>query len=89
MSKLVLILLMSVGFAAGAYAQGSSGITTSTDPARAAAVERQAQELRSQHVSAEVPAKHVAKHHAKHHATKHATRHTKHQVKHQAEHKPA
>jgi Trk-type K+ transport system membrane component len=42
MNKLGLILLMSLA-TAGAYAQGTSGgITTSTDPARAAAVEKHA-----------------------------------------------
>jgi hypothetical protein len=48
MSKTSLIFLMSSIFASGAFAQtSSSGITMSTDPARAAAVERHAQELKA------------------------------------------
>ena len=48
MNKLGLILLMSLATTAGAHAQGTSGgITTSTDPARAAAVEKHAQELQA------------------------------------------
>jgi hypothetical protein len=47
MNKLGLILLMSLA-TAGAYAQGTSGVTTSTDPARAAAVEKHAEELKAQ-----------------------------------------
>ena len=47
MNKLTLILLTSLA-TAGAHAQGTSGgITTSTDPARAAAVERHAEELKA------------------------------------------
>jgi hypothetical protein len=47
LNKLSLILLMSLA-TAGAYAQGTSGgVTTSTDPARAAAVEKHAQELQA------------------------------------------
>ena len=47
MNKLSLILLMSLA-TAGAYAQGTGGgITMSTDPAKAAAVERHAQELQA------------------------------------------
>ena len=47
MNKLGLILLTSLA-TAGAYAQGTSGgITTSTDPARAAAVEKHAEELKA------------------------------------------
>ena len=47
LKKLGLILLASLA-TAGAYAQGTGGgITTSTDPARAAAVEKHAQELQA------------------------------------------
>ena len=47
MNKLSLILLMSLA-TGGAYAQGTGGgITTSTDPAKAAAVEKHAQELQA------------------------------------------
>lgn len=56
MNKLALFLLMSLA-TAGAYAQGTSGdITTSTDPAKAAAVEKHAQELQA-HQSKEANAK--------------------------------
>lgn len=48
MSKITFVLLMSLGLASGAYAQGASGgVTMSTDPAKAAAVERHAQELKA------------------------------------------
>jgi|SoiMethySBSTD1v2_1073268.scaffolds.fasta_scaffold1607067_2 hypothetical protein len=47
LNKLSLILLMSLA-TAGAYAQGTSGgVTMSTDPARAAAVEKHAEELKA------------------------------------------
>jgi cytochrome bd-type quinol oxidase subunit 1 len=56
MNKLALILLMSLA-TAGAYAQDTSGgITTSTDPAKAAAVEKHAQELQA-HQSKEANSK--------------------------------
>jgi hypothetical protein len=46
-NKLSLILLMSLA-TGGAYAQGTDGgVTTSTDPAKAAAVEKHAQELQA------------------------------------------
>ncbi len=48
MKKVPLILLMSLAMASGVYAQGASGgITMSTDPARAVAVERHAQEIKA------------------------------------------
>jgi len=46
LNKLSLILLMSLA-TAGAFAQGTGGVTMSTDPAKAAAVEQHAQELRA------------------------------------------
>jgi hypothetical protein len=46
LNKLSLILLMSLA-TAGAHAQSTGGVTMSTDPARAAAVEKHAQELRT------------------------------------------
>ena len=47
MNKLALILLMSLA-TVGAYAESpSGGVTMSTDPARAAAVESHAQELKA------------------------------------------
>ena len=49
MSKLFPVLLMSLGLASGAIAQtASGGVTTSTDPAKAAAVEKHVQELKAQ-----------------------------------------
>jgi hypothetical protein len=57
------ILLMSLAMA-GAYAQGTSGgITTSTDPAKAAAIEQHAQELKarpSHETMAEPASKHTS-----------------------------
>ena len=48
MNKLSLILLMSLATAGAYAAQGTSGgITTSTDPARAAAVEMHAQDIQA------------------------------------------
>ena len=48
MHKIGLILLISSLVTVGAYAQGTDGgVTTSTDPARAAAVESHAQELKT------------------------------------------
>jgi len=48
MRKVPMILLMSLAMASGVYAQGASGgVTMSTDPAKAAAVERHAQEIKS------------------------------------------
>ncbi|HEX4235769.1 MAG TPA: hypothetical protein VH041_15860 [Caldimonas sp.] len=47
MHKISLILLMSLAMA-GAHAQGTGGgVTTSTDPAKAAAVESHAEELKA------------------------------------------
>lgn len=66
--KKLLAFLFPALLAAGAYAQTSTdshGVATSTDPARAAAVERQAQELKA--------AQHP--HHARHHAMRHTMHH--------------
>ncbi|HSN31235.1 MAG TPA: hypothetical protein VLU41_01010 [Ideonella sp.] len=63
MKKLLAFLFPAV-LAVGAFAQSgtdSHGVTTSTDPARAAAVERQASELKA----AQAP------HHSRHHAMRH------------------
>lgn len=72
MNKTGLILSMSLVMASGAFAQtGSGGITMSTDPARAAAVERHAQELKArpaQEVQAKPAAKQPSSHKAKPHA---------------------
>jgi hypothetical protein len=63
--KISLILLMSLGMASAAFAQtATSGITMSTDPAKAAAVEKHAQELKSrpaQEMQAKPAAKPAAK----------------------------
>ncbi|MFL6665307.1 MAG: hypothetical protein ACJ8G7_24325 [Rhizobacter sp.] len=59
MNKLGLILLMSM--ATGAYAQNTGGVTMSTDPAKAAAVEKHAQELQARQ-SKEAPSKPAATH---------------------------
>ena len=81
MKKHVLALLVSACCAAPVFAQtDSSGVTTSTDPAKAAAVERHAQELRAQqansaiaHESTGAGPTHATKHrhhrHHRHHAT--------------------
>ena len=46
MNRIGLILLMSLAMG-GAYAQGTGGTTVSTDPAKAAAVEKHAEELKA------------------------------------------
>ena len=46
MTKLLISLFVLLGTAT-AFAQGNTGVTVSTDPARAAAVERHAQELQA------------------------------------------
>ena len=61
MNKISLILLTSL-VTAGAYAQGTGGgITESTDPAKAAAVEKHAQELKARQ-SEEASSKSAAMH---------------------------
>jgi hypothetical protein len=81
MNKTGLILLMTLGMAAGAYAQTSSGgITVSTDPAKVAAIEKHAQELKAR--PAATP--------AATHTSSHAKTHTgSHKAKPAAKHKPA
>jgi len=57
MKKLVPILLVCLG-ASGAFAQGNKdGVTVSNDPAKAAAVEKHAQELKARgaHQQAQAP----------------------------------
>jgi len=75
MRKTSLILLISLGMASAAYAQSSvGGITMSTDPAKAAAVERHAQELKARPATqTEVKAATASagSHHAKAHSTQH------------------
>ena len=60
MKKPSLILLMSLA-TVGAYAQIGGGITMSTDPAKAAAVEKHAEELRARQ-SKEATSKPAATH---------------------------
>jgi len=63
--KLPLIILMSLGMATAAFAQSATdGVTMSTDPAKAAAVEKHAQELKArpaQEMQAKPAAKPAAK----------------------------
>ena len=74
MNKLVLILAISLA-SAGAYAQGTSGdVTMSTDPAKAAEVERHAQDLQARQ-SSEAHSKSTAAHKGTAHAG--TTHHTK------------
>lgn len=61
MKKISLIILMSLGMASAAFAQtATGGVTMSTDPARAAAVEKHAAELKARPAPA-VQAKPAAK----------------------------
>ena len=72
MSKIPLILLMSLGMASGVYAQSPvGGVTMSTDPAKAAAVERHAQELKARPAQ-EMHAKSAVKHSSGHKTKPHA-----------------
>ena len=77
MNRIGLVLLVSLA-TAGAYAQGTSGeVTMSTDPAKAAAVESHAQELKA-HQANETTAKPAATHKssAKSKSSTHAKTHT-------------
>jgi hypothetical protein len=60
--KLSLIVLMSLGMASAAFAQtATGGVTMSTDPAKIAAVEKHAQELKAR-PAPQAQAKPAAKH---------------------------
>jgi len=86
MNKTGLILLMTLGMAAGAYAQTSSGgITVSNDPAKVAAVEKHAQELKAR-PAAETSATPTATHTSSHAKTHHTSTH---KAKPAAKHEPA
>ena len=77
MNRIGLVLLVSLA-TAGAYAQGTSGgVTMSTDPAKAAAVESHAQELKARQAN-EATAKPAATHKssAKSKSSTHAKTHT-------------
>ena len=85
MNRIGLVLLMSLA-TAGANAQGTSGgVTMSTDPAKAAAVESHAQELKARQAN-ETTAKPAATHkssaksstHAKTHTSAHSSTHATH-----------
>jgi hypothetical protein len=85
MNRIGLVLLVSLA-TAGAYAQGTSGeVTMSTDPAKAAAVESHAQELKARQAN-ETTAKPAATHkssaksstHAKTHTSAHSSTHATH-----------
>jgi len=66
-NKLSVIFVMSLA-SGGAYAQATSGVTTSTDPAKAAAVEKHAQEIQARQ-SKESTSKPAATHTSTHKTT--------------------
>ncbi|MCC8401530.1 hypothetical protein LJ655_06405 [Paraburkholderia sp. MMS20-SJTN17] len=72
MKKVFLAILVSLCAAAGAAYAQDSGITTSTDPAKAADVEQRAQDLQNREQSMETAPAAPAKHHkmAPHHPKK-------------------
>ena len=79
MKKLSFVVAtLSLAFAGAAFAQNAStGVMVSTDPAKAAAVERHAADLKAnpQPVEAAMPARHGMRHHMKkHHARAHGKR---------------
>lgn len=77
MNKILSALLLSLGFAVCANAQ-TNGVTTSTDPAKAAAIERHAAELKAMQTrvaDAKTMPMHSVKHHAVHHSKHHAKKH--------------
>jgi hypothetical protein len=80
MRKQALALLLGAFCAAPVFAQtDSNGVTTSTDPAKAAAVERHAQELRAQQANsamAHEPTGAGPTHAAKHRHHRHHRHHT-------------
>jgi len=76
MNKLLVSLAVLLG-ATSAFAQADNGVTVSSDPARAAAVERHAQELQSRPAPQPMAMhKHAAKSHApaKAHVKAHAAK---------------
>jgi hypothetical protein len=72
MNKLIPIALLSFAAASGAYAQAAGGVTMSTDPAKAAAVEKHAQELQARQAQTAAPKATAAKHKVKHATKAHA-----------------
>jgi hypothetical protein len=87
MKKVSLLLAaLTVALAGSAFAQGSAGVTSSTDPARAAAVERHAAELRA-NTQTTAPAADKTRNTSRHHGKKHHARHHgKHHAKHHGHH---
>ena len=76
MKEISLILLMILGMASAAFAQtATGGVTMGTDPARAAAVERHAQELKAR-PAPETQAKPATKTASAHTSTHKTTHHT-------------
>jgi hypothetical protein len=86
-TKISLALLASLAFGVCANAQTSNGVTTSTDPGKAAAIEQHASELKANQApsaAAKPMHMHSAKHHPMHHTVHHAKIHTR--AKHLASH---
>jgi hypothetical protein len=79
-------LLLAVTGATFAQSSGN-GVTVSRDPAKAAAVERHAADIKANANAATpaVPAKPAARHHARKHAKHHAAKHGKKHAKKTAE----
>jgi hypothetical protein len=77
MKKTLIATLVSLFAVVGAHAAGAEGaVTTSTDPAKAAAVEHHAQELQARSTKSAVkPVAHTTKKAGKHH--KHPASHKK------------
>jgi uncharacterized protein (DUF58 family) len=88
MKKLSLtVATLLVALTGSAFAQNSTGVTVSRDPAKAAAVEQRVADIKAHPQATETKAVTPATHHAKkHHAKKH---HVKHVAKKQAVTKPA
>jgi hypothetical protein len=74
MRKITLSALLSLGLVGTVCAQPTSGISISTDPAKVAAVERHAAELKSVQSTTPVQATPVKQHRAIHHGTHHTAK---------------
>jgi hypothetical protein len=87
MRKTALFTLLSLALASAAFAKTpADGISVSTDPARAAAVERHAQDLKSQQAS-QAAAKSAAKSAAHHPSSQKTTHKASHKSTHKTSHK--
>ena len=76
MKHILSILVTTLGMAASVHAQTTGGVTMSTDPARAAAVEQHAQQIKmsqSPQVHAPAAKSHHASSHSHHAKPKHAS----------------